>query len=243
MNTQQAVRENGMLEAYGYTSNYTQWVHPGQMKDWIWFFVGIPHQHFHPQLRQMRGKYDKARRGLGTHGALPSGVEEVHRGGQVVIIIDWEHFFMLFYRCLHWWLLPETTDCFICVRALNNVSFVMFSGEIATIWSSPPSKSAARSTTYSVLEHHLLAGNLHTLMEDTYVVVFFFFYQQQIQRISISGCSTSKDKDPLSSVPLSSSICHGSVSFPAPLGGKKKSFFMQLKGSTLPPVAVRRADA
>lgn len=45
------------------------------------------------------------------------------------------------------------------------------------------------------------------------------FYLQQIQRINISECLTSRDKDPLSNVPLSSSICHGSVSS-CPVGRK-----------------------
>lgn len=214
------------------------------MKDWIWFFVGIPHQHFHPQLRKMRGKYDKARRGLGTHGALPSGVEEVHRGGQVVIIIDWEHFLCFSIAvCTGGFFQKRQIALFVCVHWIMSV-LLCSQGKLLPFDPHHPAnlqQEAQHIVFWSIISCWL---EIFTLLWRTHMLLlFFFFYQQQIQRISISGCSTSKDKDPLSSVPLSSSICHGSVSFPAPLGGKKKSFFMQLKGSTLPPVAVRRADA
>lgn len=174
MNMRQAVRENRIWKLVDKLQN-TQWVHPGQITDWIRFFVGIPYQHFHLQLRQMRGKFNTARRGLGTleplHQELKRFTEETKlwycNNYRLVAV------FILLYHFQHSRLLTERTDCFSCVQAAINVSFVvMFSEKIATIWSSLPSKSAARSPIHSISKHHLLlTGNLFPLKEDTYVFI------------------------------------------------------------------------
>lgn len=128
MNRRQAVKENRIWKLVDKLQN-TRWVHPGQITDWIWFFVGIPHQHFHLPLWPMRGKCDTAHRGLGTveppYQELNKFTEETKLwycdNCRLVAIC------ILFYHCLHACLLTKRQIALVvCKQRLMSVLLLCF---------------------------------------------------------------------------------------------------------------------